>query len=69
VGDTLKIALSINNGVMKGFINGALETTATAATISFGRMHYRPIANIVLKQALYFDAALSDAQAIELTTL
>ena len=69
VGDTLKIALSINNGVMKGFVNGVLETTAVAATISFGKMHYRPITNIVLKQAVYFDYAISDADAINLTTL
>jgi hypothetical protein len=69
VGDIVKICLRINNGVMTAFINGVEKNTFGFATISFGRIHYRPIANIILKQALYFDAALSDAQAIELTTL
>ncbi len=69
VGDTVKIALSVDSGVMTAFINGVKKNTFSSATINFARLHLRPQTIITYNTGIIFDSALSDDECIALTTI
>lgn len=70
VGDTAKCIFRCSSGVVSAFYNGVKIHTFTGVTMDFGKIQFgTPITSPKIIRSLVFPTALTDAQAIALTTL
>lgn len=72
VGNRYKMAMTYENNSVKAFINGAKigqDLSASIPATSTIRLNYNDNAQIAINTALLFPSVLTEAQAIELTTL